>query len=153
MGNVVSNQMKGRAAYYCGLPAANDALVLVLLKSGGLEADATLVDYDDLAALLAASNDEADATNYVRKTISASVTVTIDDTNDRVDIDVPDQTFTTLGGATNNAIGKAVFTYDGDTTSGTDANITPVSFHDAVFNTDGTTVVVQIDPVGIIRVT
>src|SRR5436189_6450719 len=106
MADGIFNIAKGKIAYYAGLPAANDALIVVLLKSAGLEADDTLNNYDDLAALLAAANDEADATNYARKTVAAGVTVTVDDVNNRVDMDFADQTWAALGGAANNTIGK-----------------------------------------------
>lgn len=137
MTDFVFNIAKGKVAYYAGLPATNDALILVLLKSSGIEADSALKDYDDLASLLAAANDESDATNYARKTIT-SVTVTVDDTNDRVDVDFADPVYTTLGGATNNTIAKVLVCYDPDTTGGTDSSIIPLTSHDASFTTDGT---------------
>lgn len=150
MGNVVANIAKGRIAYYASLPATNDALIAVLLKSSGLEADTALVDHDTLSALLAAANDEADATNYTRKTLS-SVTVTVDDTSDRVDIDADDLTYTNLGGASNNSIGKAVICYDPDTTGGDDTSIIPLTFHDVTLTTDGTTVTVTMPSGGFAR--
>jgi hypothetical protein len=138
MADGVFNIAKGRIAYYASLPAASDALIVVLLKSAGLEADDTLNNYDDLATLLAAANDECDFTNYARKT-AANVTVTVDDTNNRVDIDFDDLVYTNAGGATNNSVGKLLVCYDGDTGAGGDANIVPLSYHDMVFTTDGTT--------------
>jgi hypothetical protein len=56
MADLVFNIAKGKTAYYCGLPAAADGLVLVLLDATGLEADATLKDYDNLSALLAGTS-------------------------------------------------------------------------------------------------
>ncbi len=150
MANGIFNIAKGRIAHYASLPAANDALILVLLKATGLEADDTLNNYDDLAALLAAANDECDFTNYARKTL-ASVTVTVDDTNNRVDIDCADVVYTAAGGATNNSVGKAIVCYDPDTTTGTDSTLVPVSYHDAVFTTDGTDQTIQIDSAGLMR--
>jgi hypothetical protein len=137
MSDFVFNQAKGKIAYYAGLPATSDALIVVLLKSSGLEADSVLKDYDDLASLLAAANDEADFTNYARKTVTASVTVTVDDTNDRVDMDMPDQTWTAAGGASNNTLGKLLICYDGDTGAGTDSAIIPLTAHDFTATTDG----------------
>lgn len=151
MADGVFNIAKGKIAYYAGLPATNDALIVVLLKATGLEADGTLVDHDDLAALLAAANDEADATNYARKTVTASVTVTVDDTNNRVDIDLPDQVWTNLGGATNNSIAKLLVCYDPDTTGGTDSSIIPLTHHDFAVTTDGSTVTAQINAAGFAR--
>lgn len=150
MADGVFNIAKGKAAYYATLPATNDALLVVLLKASGLEADDTLNNYDDLAALLAATNDEADFTNYSRKTL-ASVTLTVDDTNNRADADAADFTYTAAGGAANNSVGKALIVYDPDTTGGTDSSIIPLTYHDCVFTTDGTDQLIQIAAAGFYR--
>jgi hypothetical protein len=150
MADGVFNIALGKVAYYAGLPAANDALIVVLLKSAGLEADGTLRDYDDLAALLAAANDEADFTNYSRKTL-ASVAVTTDDTNNRNDADAADFTYSAAGGASNNTVGKALICYDPDTTGGNDSTVIPLTFHDCSFTTDGTDQQVTIAAAGFYR--
>lgn len=150
MGNVVANIAKGRVAYYSTLPATNDALILGLLKSSGLVGDTTIVDYDDIAALLAGASDEADFTNYGRKTIT-SVTVTVDDVNDRVDVDFADQTFSSAGGAANNTLGKAFVAYDPDTTGGTDSALIPLTYHDFSATTDGNDLVAVVDSAGFYR--
>jgi hypothetical protein len=64
MANVVANVALGRAAHYASqVGVGNAALVIVLLQAA--EADATLRDHDDLAALLAVTgNTEATFTNY-----------------------------------------------------------------------------------------
>jgi hypothetical protein len=149
MGDVVANISKGNLVNYANLPGATDSLIAVLLKSSGLEADATLVDYDDLAALLAAANDECDFTNYARQTITAIV-VTVDDTNNRVDIDCGDITFTNAGGATNNAIGKLVLCYK-PASGSADSAIIPMTFHDYVETTTGSTLQLQIAAAGFAR--
>lgn len=118
----------------------------MLLKAA--EVDATLKDYDDLAALLVpAGNTEADFTNYARKTGITGV-ITVDDTNDRVDIDIPDQTFTSAGGAANNTMVKAVTYYED---AAADATRVPMSAHDTTAVTDGSDLVYQMDAAGIIR--
>lgn len=150
MADFVFNIAKGRAAYYSTLPAANDALIVLLLKSSGIEADGTLKDYDDVAALLAAANDEADFTNYARKTIT-SVTVTVDDTNDRQDVDVADQTWSTAGGATNNTLAKLVVAYDPDTTGGTDSTLIPLWAYDFAATTDGSDLTAAVNASGLYR--
>lgn len=150
MANGVFNIAKGKVAYYATLPATSDALIVVLLKSTGLEADDTLNNYDDLAALLAAANDEADFTNYTRKTL-ASVVVNVDDTNNWVDADAADFTYTAAGGAANNTIGKLLVCYDGDTGAGTDANIIPLTYHDCSFTTDGTDQTISLAASGFFR--
>lgn len=150
MANVVFNISLGQVKDRALLAAANDALVFVLLKSAGLESDAVLKDYDDLAALLAGTNDEADFTNYVRKSVTTT-TITVDDVNERVDIDVADQTWTAAGGATNNSLGALLICWDGDTTSGTDSSIVPLTKHDFVVTTDGSDLVAQIAASGFFR--
>lgn len=120
MADFVFNAAKGRAAYYATLPAANDALVAVVVEAAGVEALATLRDYADLAALLAGSCNEQ--TTMGRKTL-AGVTVTTDQANDWVTVDCDDLVWAS---ATGNATGLLVICYDGDTGSGTDANLTPL---------------------------
>jgi hypothetical protein len=132
MANQVCNIAKGRFAYYCTLPNASDALIVVPIETTGLEADDTLNNYDDLAALLAASNNEQ--ATIGRKTVSSGVTVTVDDTNNLVDVDMPDQTWT---GTSGNAISKLLICYDGDTGAGTDSNIIPLTHHDFVVSMGG----------------
>jgi hypothetical protein len=136
----------GMIRYYCTLPAASDALIAIPLEASGVVADDTLKDYDDLSALLAGATNEQ--TTMGRKTISASVVITVDDTNNRVDIDIPDQTWT---GATGNAIGDVVIAYDGDTGAGTDSNIVPLTNHDFTITPDGSDVTAQIAAAGFFR--
>jgi hypothetical protein len=148
--NFTFNIAKGKVKYYAELPAANDALIVVLLKTTGLQADATLADYDDLGTLLAAANDECDFTNYTRKTL-ASVTNTVDDTNNWLDTDAADFTYTAAGGAANNGISKALICYDPDTTTGTDSSIIPLTGHAFTATTDGNDLVVTVATGGFYR--
>lgn len=150
MADGIFNIARGKIGYYLGLPAASDAIRIVLLKTSGLQADATLVDHNDLAAILAASNDEADFTNYTRKT-AASVTLTVDDTNERADGDFADLTWTSAGGAANNTMGKLLVCYDDDTGGGTDANIVPLTHHDITATTDGTDLTITVPSQGFWR--
>ncbi|GGZ51785.1 hypothetical protein [Streptomyces rubiginosohelvolus] len=131
MANIVFNVALGRLAHYASLPATNDALVLVPLEASGLVADSTMRDYDDLNALLGGASNEQ--TTMGRKTLS-SVTATVDDTNDRVNLDCADVTWTA---ATGNAIGAVVICYDPDTTGGTDADLIPLTKHDVAMTPDG----------------
>ncbi|MEU2797713.1 hypothetical protein [Streptomyces sp. NPDC007117] len=131
MANIVFNVALGRLAHYASLPATNDALVLVPLEASGLVADATMRDYDDLNALLGGASNEQ--TTMGRKTL-ASVTATVDDTNDRVNLDCADVTWTA---ATGTDIGAVVICYDPDTTGGTDADLIPLTKHDVTMTPDG----------------
>lgn len=134
MADFTFNIAKGKVKYYAELPAANDALIVIPLEASGLEADATLKDYDDVAALIAGTTNEQ--TTAGRKTVT-SVTITVDDTNDRVDIDFADQTWT---GLTGNAIGALLIAYDPDTTTGTDSSLVPLTKHDWAITPDGSDV-------------
>jgi hypothetical protein len=145
MSNFVFNIAKGRVNELAKLPAANDALIGVLLQTTGLESDATLMDYADLGALLAASNDEQ--TVMGRKTL-ASVTVTPDNTNDRQEADAADPTWS---GATGNPVSKLLICYDGDTTSGTDSNIIPLCAYDWSVTPNGSDVTAVLNAAGFYR--
>ena len=144
-GEFVFNIVKGKVRYYTELPAANDALIVVLLKSTGLEADGTLKDYDDLAALLAGTSDEADFTNYARIVVNSGIIATVDDTGDVVNIDASDLLWSNAGnsgtaagsGAGNNILGKLLWCYDPDTTTGTDSSVVPLLAQGFSASTDG----------------
>jgi len=152
MADGVFNIAKGRVNEYQSRVANNDpansALITVILKVA--EADATLEDYDDLAALLAGSNTEADFTNYVRSVLTdADVSAPVpDDTKNWQAADIPDQTIVAAGGASNNTLVKYLICYDSDTTGGTDSNIIPLTHHDFPVTTDGSNLVAQINADG-----
>lgn len=145
MADIVFNIAKGKVASYAALSAANDALIAVPIETTGIESDATLRDYDTLSALLAAANNEQSTMG--RKTL-ASVTITVDDTNDRVDVDAADITWTA---ATGNAISALVICYDPDTTAGTDADLVPLVKLDAVATPAGGDIVYQFNSAGFYR--
>ena len=156
MADQVFNIAKGRVVeWYNRIVSddpANSAFVLVLLQVA--ESDATLIDYDDLSALLGGSNTEATFTNYARKVLTDADLASLpapDDTNNRYDIDLPDQTFTSAGGATDNNLVKAIICYDSDTTGGTDSNIIPCDHYDFVATTDGSNLILQWNAAGFHR--
>lgn len=131
MANVVFNVALGRVAHLASLPAANDGLVLIPLEASGLEADAVLRDKDTFVDLVSGSTNEQ--TTVGRKPLSG-VTVTVDDTNDRVAIDAADVTWPA---PTGNPVGAVVICYDPDTTAGTDADLIPLTKHDVTWSPDG----------------
>lgn len=139
MANFVFNIAKGKAAYLSGLPAANDALIIIPIEASGVEADSVLVDYATVAALLAAASNEQ--TTMGRKTITAA-TVTVDNTNDRCDVDTADLTWSA---ATGNAISDLLIAYDPDTTGGDDTTLIPLTWHDFVATPDGTDLVATVN--------
>ncbi len=113
--------------------------------------DATLQDLDDLAAVLATAANEVTNTNYARKTLTDTDIVAFapDDTNDRVDLDIPDQTWTAV--AAGDAWEDIIVCYDSDTTGGTDANIVPLTQHDFAVTPDGSDITAQIAATGFYR--
>lgn len=118
------NIAKGKVARYADLPGASDALILVWIKNTGLESDATLKDYDSLAAILAGSNDECDFTGYTRRTL-AGVTATPDDSADKMVVDATDPaSYTNTGSA--QVSGAAIVCYVPVVGSGTDADLVPL---------------------------
>ena len=98
-----------------------------------------------VAAILAAANDEATNTGYARKVLTDADLAAMpapDDTNDRYDFDLPDQTFTSVQ-TTGGAWGKLLVCYDPDTTTGTDADLIPLSKHDFVVTPNGGDITAQ----------
>lgn len=123
---------------------AANGLILLLKVS---EADDTLNNYDTVSAMLAGSNTEANFTNYARKT-GITGTITVDDTNNRVDLDIPDQTWSSAGGGTNNTLTDLIFAYE---EAAADASRIPLSCHDFAATTDGSNLTAQINASGIAR--
>lgn len=151
MADIVFNIAKGRVAELANRVNANDptnsVFVIELINTSAT--DATLRDLTTFSAIESDAN-TAELTsgtnaNYVRKTLSDSgspITVTVDNTNDRTDVDIPDQTWTALGAGT--AITDGVAGYDSDSTGGTDANIVPMTMHDFAITPDGSDVTATI---------
>jgi hypothetical protein len=142
------NQVKGRIRTQAELAAANDAVIVVPLEATGLEADGTLKDYDDLAALLAGTSNEQ--TVMGRKTLTA-LTIAVDDVNDWVTVTLAASI--TWTAPTGNPIGKLLFCYDADTTAGTDANVVPMLAYSFDATPDGLDIVVNAHANGLIRLT
>jgi len=116
--------------------------IILLLETAA--ADATLVDFDDVAAMLAGAPVEAAFTNYARDTgITGSITV--DDTNDRVDVDIPDYTINSAGNGANETLAKLVVAYE---EAAADATRIPLSHHDFTATTDGSNLTMQFNAAG-----
>ena len=149
MSDFTYNRSKGRGVEFAERINANDptnaVFVLELINTSAT--DATLRDLDTFAQIESDAN-TAELTsgtnaNYARKTIAdGAVTITYDDTNDRVDVDIADQTWTALGAGT--AITDVVIGYDSDSTGGTDTGIVPVTQHDFAITPDGSDVTATI---------
>lgn len=156
MADFVFNIAKGRVVEYYNRVENNDpsasALVIVVLATSGLETDAVLRDKDTLADVVSGATNEVTNTNYARKVLTDSDLAALpapDDTNDRYDIDIPDQTWT--GVAAGDGWSKLLVCYDADTGAGTDSNIVPLTAHDFVVTPDGSDITAQIAAAGFFR--
>lgn len=144
MADVVSNRAKG-AAHQLALDNGSSFQVLLLESA---EADGTVVDHDDVSTLLSqAGNTEAAFTNYARKT-GLTVTVNQDDSADDVELDLPDQTWTSAGNGTNETLAKAVVAVQ---TGADDTTLIPLVYLDFTPTTDGSDLTLQFDTDGFMR--
>lgn len=149
MTNQVGNISKGRFVEFAIRINANDpvnsVLVIDLLATTGLEVDSVLLDKDTFTDLVSGATNFATGTGWARKSIdnTGGITVTVDDTNDRTDVDIPDQTWTAVADAADD-VSRLATGYDSDSTAGTDANIVYVSSHDFIIQPDGSDVVAQV---------
>jgi hypothetical protein len=156
MASFVFNRSKGRAVEYAERINANDptnsVFVINLIASSGVESDATLLDKDDFTALVSGTTDLATNTGASRKTLdqTGGITVTYDDTNDWVLVDIPDQTWTAVA-TSPGAVSDLVIGYDSDSTAGTDTNILPVTWHDFAVTPDGSDITAVIAVGGFLK--
>jgi hypothetical protein len=144
----------GRVAELYNRVDTNDPAnsVLVVIAWNVSASDATIKDVDTVAALASTSGvSEVTNTGYARKILTDADLVAFapDDTNDRVDLDIPDQTWTGVAAGTNWT--DLAICYDNDSTSGTDANIIPLTWHDFVVTPDGSDITAQIATAGFYR--
>ena len=155
MADLVFNIAKGRAAELYNRVDLNDpanAVLVIAVFSVTGDQDASIRDADTLAAVEAlASVAEVTNTGYSRITLSDTDLAAFapDDTNDRVDLDFADQTFSSISsgdGWTDTLVG-----YDSDSTGGTDANIVPLTFHDTVATPNGGDITIQPSASGFYR--
>lgn len=158
----VFNIAKGRVAEFYNRVDSNDpansALIITVLATSGLETDAVLKDKDTLADVVSGTTNEV--TNTVNGSAWSSVgrkvltdtdlaAFAADDTNDRVDLDFADQTWTAV--AAGDGWSKLIVCYDSDTTAGTDANIIPLTAHDFVVTPDGSDITAVVATAGFFR--
>lgn len=154
MADFLFNIAKGRVAEFYNRVKSNDpansALIIVVIDANG-DTDATMRDRDDLAALLGGTANEVTNTNYARKVLTDAdlAALSIDDANDRIDLDIPDLTWTAVAAGT--AWTDILVCYDPDTTGGTDSAIIPLTCHDFAVTPDGSDITAQIAAAGFFR--
>lgn len=146
MADICFNIAKGRVAELYNRVDTNDpsnsALIIVPVDVGATT-DATIRDFDTLAAVLAGGVTERTTGGWNRKTLTDAdiAAMTVDDGNDRMPLDLPDQTWTSV---TSGAVTDLIICYDSDTTGGTDSNIVPLTMHDFAITPDGSDVIATI---------
>jgi len=155
MSDFVFNIAKGRVAELYNRVKSNDpansALVLVVIDANG-DTDATMKDRDDLAALLAGTANEVTNSGYARKVLTDADLAALpapDDTNDRYDLDLADQTWSAVAAGT--AWTDVIVCYDPDTTGGTDSALIPLTCHDFPITPDGSDIIMQVAAAGFFR--
>ena len=154
MADFVFNIAKGRVVELYNRVDQNDPAnaVLIVMAFDSAATDATLIDLDTLADVETdASTAEVTNTNYARKILTDSdlVAFSPDDTNDRVDLDIPDQTWTAV--VAGDSWTDLLIAYDSDSTGGTDANIVPCTWHDFAITPNGGDITAQIAATGFFR--
>lgn len=131
MASVQFNISKGREVEFYERVNSNDpansALIMTVLATGSADGINGLVDFDTFAAVLAGGYSQVTNAGFARKTLTDAdlAAWTPDDTNNRVLLVLPLQTFAAVPAGDNWDI--VMVGYDNDTTGGTDANIVPIT--------------------------
>lgn len=156
MANLVFNIALGRCAqFYINVDANSPAgaeLVVAVLATSGIESDATLKDKDTFSDVVSGTTNEVTNSGYAKKVLAGAdlqaYTVGLDDANDRIDLDIPDQTWT--GVAAGDGWNDLVIGYD-PVGSQTHTDIIPMTLHDFVVTPDGSDITAQIATAGFFR--
>ncbi|MCW2904200.1 MAG: hypothetical protein JWO67_6465 [Streptosporangiaceae bacterium] len=148
MGNGIATFAKGRFVQWSTVSAGSDAILVILLKSTGLVADATMKNYATVAAVLAGGNVECDFSNYARKIFTTGLTITVSTGASTATLSMSNYTWNAAGGAANNTIGKLITAYRPTSTS-TDAQCIPMTYHDCTATTTGSDLLVSIASTGL----
>ena len=154
MADFVYNIAKGRVAELYNRVDLSDPTnaVLTIVVIDTSATDAVLKDLDTLALVIANGNTaEVTNTNYARKELDdGDITAFApDDTNDRVDLDFADQTFT--GIAAGDGWTDLLVCYDPDSTGGNDTVIVPLTQHDFAVTPDGSDITAELNAAGFFR--
>ncbi len=152
MADIVFNIAKGRVAELYNRVKTADPLaarLYVIPISAGAVSDATALDVDTFADLVTAGVTERTANGWNRKTLAAAdlASMAPDDTNNRMDIDIPDQTWTAVS---TDAVTDLVICYSA-TASPTNAQLVPLTMHDFAVTPSGADVTAQIPAAGFYR--
>lgn len=137
MADIVLNDALGRIA-----EKVADGEDLIVIPLSAADTDATIKDAGpDLATVLAlGGTTEQTGSNWSRKVITnASLTLTVDDSGDKVLVLIPDQTWTAVAGSNN--VTDILVCEDG----ASDAARPVLTLHDFAVTTDGNDVIADFD--------
>jgi hypothetical protein len=154
MADLVFNRAKGRVIEYYNRVKSNDpanSVIIVIPVDATGVADDTINNFDTLADLFANGISERSTGGWNRKTLTDADLVVLpnpDDTANNFTIALPDLTWPAVSAG---LVTDLVVAYDSDSTTGTDANIVPLTFHDFPITPDGTDVVANIASGGFFR--
>jgi len=129
-------------------PAASQLVLLVI--NAGAATDDQMGDTDTVSALLATAAAEVTNTNYARIDLDDTdlSAISPDDTNNRLDLDIPDQTWSSI--AAGDSWTDIVIAYD-PTGSSADSALIPLTCHDFAVTPDGSDITAQIAAAGFYR--
>jgi hypothetical protein len=156
MANQMFNISLGRSVEFYNRVKNNDPaaseLVVMLLAATGIESDAVLKDFNLFSEIVAGTTNEATNTGYAKKVLADAdlLAWAPDDTNDRWDLDIPDQTWTALANDGTGAISDLVIGYDPVGTQ-TMTDVVPMTLHDFAVTPDGSDVTAQVAATGFFR--
>lgn len=152
MANQVLNIALGRVVELYNRVDLNDpaTATLKVIVWNSSATDAVIKDLDTVAAIEADVNTaEVTNTGYARKSLGDADLVAFapDDTNDRVDLDIPDQTWTAVGAG--DAWTDLGVNYDA--AGAGDASMVPLTWHDFAVTPNGGDIATQIAIAGFYR--
>lgn len=123
----------------------------MILATAGIETDAVLRDKTTFSDIVSGTTNEVTNTNYAKKVLTdADIAFTVDQVNDRVDLDIADQTFVAI--AAGDGWNDLVIGYD-PVGSQVMTDIIPMTLHDFVVTPDGSDITAQIAAGGFYRAT
>lgn len=154
MADFVFNYGKGRVAELHKRvdeqDPATSRLVVFIARTAGIEGDAILIDKETVAAIFSGPTTEPANTGYNRKILTEADLVAFapDHANDRVQVTIPNQTWTAVQAGDG---WSAFMTAFDKVTPGADAALEPMTKHDMVVVPDGSDITAQINADGIFR--
>lgn len=138
MTSFVFNAVKGRVASYLDLDPANSALVVLPIEASGLESKSVLEDKLTLSDVLSGSTNEQ---STLGRKVVTSITTGIDNALNRYTASIDEQTWVSASG---DPIGGIMVCYDPDTTTSTDSDLIPITFHDWPITPSGSDITIYL---------